>query len=40
MVYIDTEVNNRIGKASVAFGSLCENVWEWRDISLTTKLKA
>jgi len=36
VVYIDAEVNNTIAKASGAFGSLCKNVWEWRDISLTT----
>ena len=28
VVHIDTEVNNRIAKASVAFGRLRENVWE------------
>ena len=36
VVYIDAEVNNRMAKASSAFGSLCKNVWGWRDISLTT----
>ena len=36
VVYIDAEVNNRMAKASGAFGSLCTNVWEWRDISPTT----
>ena len=36
VLYIDAEVNNRMAKASRAFESLCKNVWEWRDISLTT----
>ena len=39
VLHIDTEVNNKIAKASVAFGSLHENVWERIAISLTTKLK-
>ena len=39
VVHIDTEVNNRIAKASVAFGRLRENVWEQIAISLFTKLK-
>ena len=39
VVYIDAEVNNRIAKTSVAFGSrLCDNVWELRGSSLFTKL--
>lgn len=38
-VNIDAEVNNRIAKASAAFGRLRENVWERRGLSLTTKLK-
>ncbi|KAL8563736.1 hypothetical protein ACOMHN_063504 [Nucella lapillus] len=36
---IDTETNNRISKASSAFGRLREKVWERRGISLKTKLK-
>jgi hypothetical protein len=36
---IDAEINNRIAKASAAFGRLRENVWERRGLSLTTKLK-
>ena len=36
---IDAEVNNRIAKANVAFGTLRENVWERIAISLFTKLK-
>ena len=36
---IDAEVNNRISKASNAFGRLRERVWERRGISLSTKLK-
>ena len=38
-VNIDVEVNNRIAKASAAFGRLRENVWERRGLSLATKLK-
>ncbi len=37
---IDTEINNRISKASVAFRRLREKVWERRGIRLETKLKA
>ena len=36
---IDAETNNRISKASSAFGRLREKVWERRGISLKTKLK-
>jgi len=36
---IDAEINNRISKASSAFGRLREKVWERRGISLNTKLK-
>lgn len=36
---IDIEVNNRISKASSAFGRLRNNVWERRGITLKTKLK-
>ena len=36
---IDAEINNRISKASSAFGKLREKVWERRGISLETKLK-
>ena len=36
---IDAEVNNRIAKASAAFGRLRNNVWERRGISTGTKLK-
>ena len=39
VVHIDTEVNNRIAKASVTFGRLRENVWERIAIRLSTKLK-
>ena len=39
VVNIDSEVKNRIAKASSAFGRLRENVWERRGLSLTTKLK-
>ena len=35
---IDAEINNRISKASSAFGRLREKVWERRGISLETKL--
>lgn len=38
-VNIDAEINNRIAKASTAFGRLRHNVWERRGLSLTTKLK-
>jgi hypothetical protein len=36
---IDAEINNRIAKASAAFGRLRENVWERRGLSIQTKLK-
>ena len=36
---IDAEINNRISKASSAFGRLSEKVWERRAISLETELK-
>ena len=36
---IDAEINNRISKASSAFGKMREKVWERRGISLETKLK-
>lgn len=39
VVCINADVNNRIGKASIAFGRLCEDVWERKGISLSTKLK-
>ena len=39
VVHIDTEVNNRIAKASVTFGRLRQNVWERIAIRLSTKLK-
>ena len=35
----DAEVNNRVAKASAAFGRLRENVWERRGLSVNTKLK-
>ncbi|XP_046846768.1 uncharacterized protein LOC124440414 [Xenia sp. Carnegie-2017] len=38
-VTIDAEVNNRIAKASSAFGRLRTNVWERRGITAATKLK-
>ena len=38
-VKIDAEVNNRLTKASSAFGRFCTYVWERRGISITTKLK-
>ena len=38
-VVIDTEVNQRIAKASSAFGRLRKNVWDRRGISKNTKLK-
>lgn len=38
-VHIDTEINNRIAKASAVFGRLRKNVWERRGIKTTTKLK-
>ena len=38
-VNIDAEVNNRLAKASSAFGRLRTNVWERRGISSSTKLK-
>ena len=36
---IDAEVNNRISKASSAFGRLRKTVWERRGIKLSTKIK-
>lgn len=36
---IDKEINNRIAKASAAFGRLRSKVWERRGISLKTKIK-
>ena len=36
---IDAEINNRISKASSAFGRLRKNIWQRRGISLTIKLK-
>ena len=36
---VDTEVANRIAKASSAFGRLRNNVWERKGIKLATKLK-
>ncbi len=36
VVNIDNEVNNRIAKASSAFGRLRANVWERRGIISTT----
>jgi len=39
VVNIDAEVNNRIAKASSAFGRLRTNVWERRGIKTSTKLK-
>ena len=36
---IDTEINNRIAKASVSFGRLRKNVWDRRGLSLSTKMK-
>ena len=36
---IDAVINNRISKASTAFGRLRKNVWERRGIGITTKLK-
>ncbi len=38
-VNIDIEINNRIAKASSTFGRLRETIWEWRELSLITKLK-
>lgn len=38
-IHIDDEVNNRIAKASAAFGRLRTTVWERRGITLSTKLK-
>ncbi|XP_072182293.1 uncharacterized protein [Diadema setosum] len=38
-VTIDAQLNNRISKASSAFGRLRKNVWKMRGISLSTKLK-
>ena len=38
-VTIDNEVNNRIAKASAAFGRLKQQVWERRGIRTETKLK-
>ena len=39
MVNIDTEIYNRIAKASSTFGRLLKTVWERRELSLITKLK-
>ena len=36
---IDTEINNRIAKASSAFGRLKKTVWERRGITMDTKIK-
>jgi hypothetical protein len=38
-VTIDDEINNRVAKASAAFGRLRPNVWERRGIHLKTKLE-
>jgi len=38
-VNIDAETNNRIAKASAAYGRLRKNVWKRRGLSTTTKLK-
>ena len=38
-VTIDDEVNNRLAKASAAFGRLRKNVWARRGISTETKIK-
>ena len=38
-VSLDAEINNRISKASAAYGRLTKNVWERRGLKLTTKLK-
>ena len=38
-MYIDDEVNNRIGKLSISFGRVRQTVWDRRGISVTTKLK-
>ena len=38
-VNIDSEINNRISKASSTFGRLRVNVWERKGISFETKLK-
>ena len=39
VVHIDDEVNDRIAKASAAFGRLCGSVWDRSGIKLDTKLK-
>ena len=36
---IDMEINNRISKASSAFGRLQRNVWERKGLSITTMIK-
>ena len=36
---IDAEINNRIAKASSAFGRLKKTVWERRGITMDTKIK-
>ncbi len=36
---IDAEVNRCLAKASNAFGRLRKTVWEWREISLRTRMK-
>ena len=38
-MHTDDEVNARIAKASVAFGRLCDSVWDRSGIRLDTKLK-
>ena len=38
-VVIDTEINNRIAKASAAFDRLRKNVWDRRGLSYATKIK-
>ena len=35
---MDTEINNRVAKASASFGRLIKSVWECRRLSLSTKL--
>jgi len=39
VVHIDDEINNRLAKASSAFGRLRSNVWDRRGIRLETKLQ-
>ena len=38
-VSLDAEINNRIAKASAAFGRLTKNVWERKGLKLSTKIK-